>query len=89
MVESVCTEQADLVRHKNTLHLASKHITGELHAIVKSLLGKATREDMISWLANALNGNKERAKMQEEIKVTDPALHRSRHYLGSDVDRDV
>lgn len=58
------------MRHMNTLHLASKHITGELHAIVKSLLGKATREDMISWLANTLNGNKERAKMQEDLKVS-------------------
>lgn len=62
--------QGDLVRHMNTLHLASKHITGELHAIVKSLLGKATREDMISWLANTLNGNKERAKMQADLKVS-------------------
>jgi hypothetical protein len=70
----LCPGQADLVRHKNTLHLASKHITGELHAIVKSLLGKATREDMISWLANALNGNRERAKMQEDIKVCNVTL---------------
>jgi hypothetical protein len=81
--------QADLVRHKNTLHLASKHITGELHAIVKSLLGKATREDMILWLANALNGNKERAKMQEDIKVTYPALRQSTCCLGLSIGCDI
>ena len=59
------------MRHRNTLHMASKHITGELHAIVKTLLGKATREDMVAWLANALNGNKERAKMQENLAVSE------------------
>jgi hypothetical protein len=58
------------MRQRNTLHMASKHITGELHGIVKSLLGKGTREDMVAWLANALNGNKERAKMQENLAVS-------------------
>jgi hypothetical protein len=50
--------------------MASKHITGELHGIVKALLGKGTREEMVAWLANALNGNKERAKMQENLAVS-------------------
>lgn len=65
---SLC--QADVVRSRTTLHMAAKHITGELHAAVKALLGKGTREDMVAWLANAINGNKERAKMQEDISVS-------------------
>jgi len=51
------------------LHLASKYTVGELHAIVKALLGKTTREEMMGWLADALNGNRERAKMQENLAV--------------------
>lgn len=43
--------------------------TGELHGIVKSLLGRSTREDMLAWLGNSLNGNRERAKMREDVSV--------------------
>lgn len=58
-----------MTRHKHTLHLASKHIVGELHGLVKALLGKSTREETVGWLAAALNGNKERGKMQENLAV--------------------
>ena len=47
-----------------SLRMAAKHLAGELHAIVKSLLGKGTRDAMLTWLGNALEGNMERAKMQ-------------------------
>jgi hypothetical protein len=53
----------------DTLHMASKHITGELAATVKALLGKATRESMLAWLGGVIEGNGERAKMQMDLRV--------------------
>lgn len=47
-----------------SLRMAGKHITGELHGLVKALLGKGTRDAMLGWLANAIEGNGERAKMR-------------------------
>jgi hypothetical protein len=54
----------------DTLHMASKHIAGELTAIVKALLGKGTREAMLAWLGGAIEGNAERAKMQMDLRVS-------------------
>lgn len=62
--------QGDIQRHQDTLHMACKHIVGELSAIVKSLLGKATREDMLRWLGAVIEGNMERAKMQMDAQVS-------------------
>jgi hypothetical protein len=61
--------QGDAQRHMDTLHMAAKHVSGELGAIVKSLLGKATREDMLAWLGSVIEGNGERAKMQMDLRV--------------------
>ena len=38
------------------------------HTSPQSLLGKSTREAMISWLAAAIDGNEERGKMQMDIQ---------------------
>jgi hypothetical protein len=61
--------QADAERNIHTLRMAGKHVTGELTAIVKALLGKATRERMLQWLGEVIEGNNERAKMQANIMV--------------------
>lgn len=53
----------------DTLHMAAKHIAGELSAVVKALLGKATREAMLAWLGGVIEGNGERAKMQMDLRV--------------------
>lgn len=50
--------------------MAGKHVVGELLAIVKSLLGKATRDDMLRWLAGVIEGNMERGKMQMDPAVS-------------------
>ena len=56
--------QGDIVRTMASLRMAGRHIMGELHALVKALLGKGTRDGMLAWLANAIEGNGERAKMR-------------------------
>ncbi|KAL6763344.1 ubiquitin elongating factor core-domain-containing protein [Haematococcus lacustris] len=56
--------QGDLAHSFKALQMASKQIGNELSAIVKVLLGKSTRESMMSWLVVALEGNSERAKMR-------------------------
>ena len=43
------------------IHTHSPHLS-------QSLLGKSTREAMISWLAAAIDGNEERGKMQMDIQ---------------------
>ncbi|WIA10509.1 hypothetical protein OEZ85_010698 [Tetradesmus obliquus] len=58
----------DAQRHMDTLHMAAKHIAGELSAVVKALLGKATREAMLAWLGGVIEGNGERAKMQMDLR---------------------
>jgi hypothetical protein len=52
-----------------SLRTTQKAITGELHAMVKGLLGKHTREAMLQWLGLVLEGNLERAKMQANLAV--------------------
>ena len=62
--------QGEIVRTMASLRMTSKHITGELHAIVKGLLGKGTREDTLAWLAAAIEGNAERGKMRVRARAT-------------------
>ncbi len=54
----------DVEQSISALRLAGKHLAGELHAIVKALLGRTTRDSMLKWLAGVIEGNMERAKMQ-------------------------
>jgi len=55
--------QGDIVNSMNALRMAARQIQGELHTIIKALLGKSTRDAMVGWLAAVLEGNGERAKM--------------------------
>jgi Ubiquitin elongating factor core len=57
-------------RHADTLHMAAKHLVGELSAIVRCLLGKHTRARMLDWLGAVIEGNGERAKMQGDSRVS-------------------
>lgn len=63
--------------------MAAKHITGELTAIVKALLGKATREQMLQWLGAVIEGNMERAKMQADMRVGGRRPQRLQHICHS------
>jgi hypothetical protein len=54
--------------------MAQKHLYGELHAVVKALLGKSTREAMMAWLAGVIEHNMERAKMQMNPNVVRGAV---------------
>lgn len=56
--------QSELFKSMSGLRMAMKQIHGELHGVVKTLLGKSTRTRMVQWLGAVLDGNKERAKMQ-------------------------
>jgi hypothetical protein len=75
--------QGDAQRHMDTLHMAAKHISGELGAVVKALLGKATREAMLAWLGAVIEGNGERAKMQMDLRVRGAATVWARSVLES------
>eukprot|EP00798_Chlamydomonas_sp_ICE-L_P032299 gene32299-16867_t len=55
--------QGDMVQSMTALRMSSKQIQTELYNIVKQLLGKGTREAMLSWLSGVLEGNMERGKM--------------------------
>ncbi len=48
--------------------MVGAQVQNELHGIVKSLLGKATREQMITWLAAVIEGNEERGKMRADLQ---------------------
>ncbi|GBF98629.1 ubiquitin conjugation factor E4-like [Raphidocelis subcapitata] len=61
--------QGEIIRTMASLRMTSKHITGELHAVVKALLGKGTREAAVAWIANALEGNAERGKMRPNVQA--------------------
>lgn len=61
--------QGDVLRAIDSLRMTQKHIVGELHAIVKALLGRGTREAMLGWLGGVLEGNGERAKMRSNLAV--------------------
>jgi hypothetical protein len=48
------------------------HARRATHAgVVRALLGKGSRAAMMAWLAGALDGNGERAKMQVNFNVSE------------------
>lgn len=49
--------QADIGRSMESLRMANKQIVTELAAIVKALLGKATRPAMMAWLGSVIENN--------------------------------
>lgn len=61
--------QGEIIRSMSSLRMTSRHLTGELHALVKALLGKGTRGGMMEWLGNTLEGNGERGKMRPNIQA--------------------
>lgn len=49
--------QTEVARSIDSLRMANKQIVGELSAIVKALLGKHTRSNMMAWLGSVIESN--------------------------------